>query len=91
MKSSKTLVSILAASMLIAGLAACQKKDEVAMENGPAETAGQKIDQAAATTMQKLDEVGARISQSTANATEEAGKKIERAGEKMQGSAQENK
>lgn len=98
MNSSKTLTSILAATVLIAGLAACQKKEDVAIDKGPAETAGQKIDQAAATAGQKLDEAGTKIgqeareakaeaSQSAANAQDATGKKLEEAGQKMQDSA----
>lgn len=99
MNSSKTLLSILAASVLIVGLAACQKKEEVS--GGPAETTGQKIDQAAATAGQKIDEAAAKvaaeaekaktdISQGAANMTDAAGKKIEEAGVKMQDSAKDS-
>ncbi|RBA25597.1 hypothetical protein [Herminiimonas fonticola] len=92
MNSSKTLVSILAATVLIAGLAACQKKEDVA---GPAETAGQKIDQAATTAGQKIDEATTKVgqeadkakaeaSQSVANMQDATGKKLEEIGQKMQ-------
>ncbi len=100
MNSSKTLTSILAATVLIAGLAACQKKEDAAVNKGPAETAGQKIDQAAATAGQKLDEAGAKIgqeareakaeaSQSAANAQDATGKKLEETGQKMQDAAKD--
>lgn len=102
MNPGKTLTSILAASLLIAGLAACQKKEEVAIDKGPAETAGQKVDQAAATAVQKMDEAAAKvaqdaekakaeISQGTANMTDAAGKKVEEAGVKMQEAAKDSK
>lgn len=95
MNSSKTLVSILAATVLIAGLAACQKKEDVAIDKGPAETAGQKIDQAAATAGQKVDEATAKMSQEAEKAKAETsqgaesmkdatGKKLEEIGQKMQ-------
>jgi len=98
MNSSKTLTSVLAATLLIAGLAACQKKEDVVIEKGPAETAGQKIDQAGATAGQKIDEAATKIgqeareakaeaSQSAANAQDAAGKKLEETGQKMQDSA----
>ncbi|MDO8306118.1 hypothetical protein [Herminiimonas sp.] len=102
MNPSKTLTSILAASLLIAGLAACQKKEEVAIDKGPAETAGQKVDQATSTAVQKMDEAAAKvaqdaekakadISQGTANMTDAAGKKVEEAGVKMQEAAKDSK
>lgn len=100
MNSSKTLTSILAATVLIAGLAACQKKEDAAVNKGPAETAGQKIDQAAATAGQKIDEAAAKIgqeareakaeaSQSAANAQEATGKKLEETGQKIQDAAKD--
>lgn len=100
MNASKTLTSILVASLLIAGLAACQKKEEVATDKGAAETAGQKVDQAAADAKQKMDEAAAKvaqeaekakaeISQSAANVTDAAGKKVEEAGVKMQDAAKD--
>ncbi len=98
MNSSKTLTAILAATLLIAGLAACQKKEDVAIDKGPAETAGQKIDQAATTAGQKIDEATTKMgqeaekakaetSQSVANMQDATGKKLEEAGQKMQDSA----
>lgn len=98
MNSSKTLLAILAASVLIAGLAACQKKEEA---SGPAETTGQKIDQAAAAAGQKIDEAAAKvgaeaekakadIAQGAANMTDAAGKKVEEVGVKMQDAAKDN-
>ncbi len=77
MKSNKTLVSFIAVAFLIAGLAACQKKEETA---GPAETAGQKIDEAAATANQKVEETTAKI-----------GEKMEEAGKSIQQSADDAK
>ncbi len=95
MNTSKTLVSVLAATVLIAGLAACQKKEDAAINKGPAETAGQKIDQAAATAGQKVDEATTKVgqeadkakaetSQGVADMKDAAGKKLEEMGQKMQ-------
>ncbi len=101
MNASKTLISILAASLLIVGLAACQKKEEVAIDAGTAETAGQKVDEAAASAGQKIDEAAATvaqeaeeaktdISQGAADMTDAAGKKIEEAGVKLQDAAKDD-
>ena len=100
MNTSKTLTSILAATVLIAGLAACQKKEEVAIDKGPAETAGQKIDQAAATAAQKVDEATTKMgqeadkakaeaSESAANMQDATGKKLEEVGQNMQDAAKD--
>lgn len=97
MNSSKTLGTILVASLLIAGLAACQKKEDVA---GTAETAGQKIDAAAAAAAQKVDEAAAKVgegvdkakadvTQGAANLTDATGKKVEEVGVKMQDAAKD--
>lgn len=91
MHPAKALISIAAVSLLVAGLAACQKKADVAVDKGPAETAGQKIDQTAATAGQKLDELGKKTSEGAANVTEKVGEKLEKAGEKMQDAAKNNK
>jgi hypothetical protein len=84
MHVQKTLISILATGLLITGLAACQKKDEAA---GPAETAGRQIDQAAATTNEKLEKAGEKINAGAIDLTKKAGEKMEKAGEKMQNAA----
>ena len=55
------MIPVLAAGLLLAGLAGCQK------EEGPAERAGKALD----------------------NAVQEAGKQIEKAGEKIQDAAKE--
>lgn len=61
MKSTKMLVSLFAAAFLIAGLAACEKK-------GPAETAGEKIDQTTENAGKKMEEVGNSIQRSADDA-----------------------
>ena len=49
-------------------------------EQGPAEEAGEKIDEAMETTQQKVEEAGEKIEETV----EEGREKIEEAGEKMQ-------
>jgi predicted small lipoprotein YifL len=61
MKFTKTIVSLFAAVLLVAGLAACEKK-------GPAETAGEKIDQTTEKAGQKMEEVGNSIQRSADDA-----------------------
>jgi uncharacterized lipoprotein YehR (DUF1307 family) len=85
MHTRKILLSTIAAGLMIAGLAACQKKDESA--TGPAETAGRQIDQAAATTNEKLEKVGEKINAGAIDLTKKAGEKMEQAGEKIQNAA----
>jgi len=85
MNTYKTLISLFAAGLLVTGLAACQKKDDSA--KGPAETAGQQIDQAAATTNEKLEKAGEKINAGAIDLTKKAGEKMEQAGEKMQNAA----
>ena len=82
MHNHKKFDTVLAAGLMLIGLAACQKKDEAGA--GPAETAGREIDQAAATTNQKLEQAGEKFNQGAADLTKKAGEKMERAGEKMQ-------
>lgn len=61
MKFGKLLVSLLAAAFLVAGLAACEKK-------GPAETAGEKIDQTTEKAGEKMEDVGNSIQKSAEDA-----------------------
>lgn len=61
MNTKKTLLSLLAASLLTVGLAACQKE-------GPAEKAGKEIDNAAATAGEKIQEAGKDIQRSADDA-----------------------
>lgn len=75
MKSNRMLVSFVTAALLVAGLAACEKK-----EAGPAETVGQKIDETAATVSEKAKETTAKL-----------GEKMEEAGQSIQKSADEAK
>ena len=57
----KMFVSLFAVAFLVGGLAACEKK-------GPAETAGEKIDQATENAGKKMEEVGNNIQKSAEDA-----------------------
>ena len=54
-KFSKNLLTVLALSTLIAGLAACQK------EEGPAERAGKAMDNAVKQAGEKIEKAGEKI------------------------------
>lgn len=77
MEFNKTLMSAITASILLVGLSACQKAD-VAAEKGPAEKAGQQLDQAAAKAAVEINKVA-----------EQAGKGLEKAGENIQNAAKD--
>ncbi|MGE0357523.1 MAG: hypothetical protein AB7P08_11485 [Burkholderiales bacterium] len=49
------IIAVLAAGILIAGLAACEKKE------GPGERAGKALDNAVETTGKKIEEAGEKI------------------------------
>jgi 16S rRNA G527 N7-methylase RsmG len=68
---------IVLASMLT-GLVACQKTDTAANEKGPAEKAGQQLDQAASRAGEELNK-----------AAEAAGKGLQQLGQKMQNEAEQ--
>lgn len=72
------LTSILLASMLAAGLTACQKAENTADGRGPAERAGEQLDQAAKRAGEELNKVA-----------EKAGKGLQEAGAKLEDKAQE--
>lgn len=63
--------------VLTIGLSACEQK-ETAADRGPAEKAGEKIDQAAAKASVHLNKLA-----------EQAGKGLQQAGEKIQGAARD--
>jgi hypothetical protein len=69
---------LLAAGALMASLTACQKQDAAADAKGPAEKAGQQIDQATAKAGQELNKFA-----------EKAGEKMQEAGKKIQQEATE--
>lgn len=67
-KFKKTLVIVLAIALLGIGVAACEKE-------GPAEKAGEKIDQTLEDAKDKAKDMGNRVE----DAVEEAGDKVEKA------------
>lgn len=70
MKFKMTMGTAVVMTALLAALSGCQKQE------GPAETAGKKIDQAVEKSGEKIDE-----------AKEKLGEKIEKAGQEMQDAA----
>ena len=78
LKRTKSAISIVALIASMAGLSACEKKQAAVEEKGPAEKAGQQLDQAAARAGEELNKV-----------TEKAGKGLQEIGQKLQNEAQE--
>lgn len=76
--SGTVFARLLAAAIFIAGLAACEKTDTAAGEKGPAEKAGQQLDQAAS-----------RASEEMNKAAEVAGKGLQQLGQKIQNEAEQ--
>jgi type IV secretory pathway VirB6-like protein len=74
----KSATALLAGGVLVFGLAACEKREQAAGGEGPAERAGQHIDQAAAKAGQELNKLA-----------DKAGQGMQQAGEKLQNKAQE--
>ncbi|MFC3109143.1 hypothetical protein ACFOFO_14430 [Undibacterium arcticum] len=77
MTFSKIISTVVVAGLLGGGLAGC-KKNEPIVEKGPAEQAGQKLDQAASKAGEEINK-----------AASAAGKKIQEAGEKIQDAAKD--
>ena len=77
-KSAKSAVSVVAMGVLLAGLSACEKQEVASEEKGPAEKAGQQVDQAAARASEELNKVA-----------EKTGKGLQELGRKLQNEAQE--
>jgi len=69
MTTTKTWMVLLAGAALICGLSACQK------DEGPAERVGKKLDEAAATAADKIEEVTSKVGEKV----QEAGKSIQKA------------
>ena len=76
MKLQKFILPVLA--VLAIGLAACQKNDTASGEKGPAERAGQQLDQAAAKAGEELNK-----------AAQKAGQGLQQAGRELQDKAAE--
>lgn len=74
---NKNVMTALVMSGLMVGLSACQKNENTA-EKGPAEKAGQQLDQATAQAGKEISKVA-----------EQAGKSLEKAGEKLQNSVKD--
>ena len=77
MTFSKIISTTAVAAVLSCALAGCQKQETTA-EKGPAEQAGQKLDQAASQAATEINK-----------ATLAAGKGLEKAGEKIQDAAKD--
>lgn len=73
----KSVATLMAIGVPVLSLSACQKK-EVAEEKGPAEKAGEQIDQATA-----------RAGTELSKATEKAGQAMQQLGQKLQSEAQD--
>jgi len=80
LKRTRSTISIMAATALIAALSACDKRQAAVEEKGPAEKAGKQLDQAAARAGEELNK-----------AAEKAGKGLQEMGQKLQNEAQEAK
>lgn len=76
-QSNKKIAALLIAGCFGLALTACDK-NEPDRARGPAETAGEKIDEATATAAEKINE-----------AASAAGRSIERAGEKLHDKAED--
>jgi ElaB/YqjD/DUF883 family membrane-anchored ribosome-binding protein len=73
MKTLKKILVLLCGLAFLTSFSACK-------EQGPAESAGEKIDEAVEKTQEKMEDAGDTIREKT----EEVGERIEEAGEEMQ-------
>lgn len=78
MNCRNTVLTSFAAACLAVSLAACQKQDAASSEKGPAERAGQQLDQAASKAGEELNK-----------AAEKAGQELQKAGRELQSKAAE--
>lgn len=78
LKPTNTAVSLAALGALVVGLTACEKKEVVTEEKGPAERAGQQIDQTAARASEEINKIA-----------EKTGKGLQELGQKIQNEARE--
>jgi 16S rRNA G527 N7-methylase RsmG len=76
MNSGKNTTALIAIALLSLNLSACQKKEASADAKGPAEKAGQQLDQATARAGEELNK-----------AAEKAGQGLQKAGKKLQDKA----
>lgn len=77
-KSKQPLARLVLTGLLMTGLAACEKNETASSEKGPAERAGQQLDQAAARAGEELNK-----------AAEAAGKGMQQLGQKIQNEAEQ--
>jgi len=77
-RSMKSAASLVMIGLLSTMLLACEKKEPVTGEKGPAEKAGQQIDQATARAGEELNK-----------AAEKAGQGLQELGQKLQNEAQQ--
>lgn len=78
LKRTNLATSVMVITALVASLSACEKQQAAVEEKGPAEKAGQQLDQAAARASEELSKVA-----------EKAGKGLQEIGQKLQNEAQE--
>jgi hypothetical protein len=78
MNLSKNFTLACIAGVFMFGLSACQKNQQPVAEKGPAEQAGQQLDEAAAKAAEGLNKVA-----------EKAGEGIKKAGESLQSTAKD--
>lgn len=80
MKPASTAAYWTAVGVLVLGLSACGKEESAQDEKGPAERAGQQLDQAAS-----------RAGEELSKAAEAAGKGLQELGQKIQNAAEEQR
>jgi hypothetical protein len=78
MTPRKTAVMLAATLVFVAGLSACEKKTTPEVQKGPAENAGQQLDQAAKRAGEELNK-----------AAEKTGQGLQQLGQKLQNEAQD--
>ncbi|HYD58881.1 MAG TPA: hypothetical protein VEC35_00905 [Noviherbaspirillum sp.] len=86
-KFTQLLVRLVLAGVLATGLAACQKKETASDEKGPAERAGQQLDQAAARAGEELN----KAAQAAGKGMQQLGQKIQNEAEQAQQDQQQKK
>ncbi|RZI41003.1 hypothetical protein EGT07_20240 [Herbaspirillum sp. HC18] len=74
----KSTVMLMAIAVLMSALSGCQKKEAASGEKGPAEQAGQKLDQAATRAGEEINK-----------AAEKAGQGLQQLGQKLQNEAEQ--
>ena len=78
LKSARFTIRLFAITALLTVVAACEKSETSSAEKGPAEQAGQKLDQAASRAGEELNK-----------AAEVAGKGLQKFGQKIQNEAEQ--